>query len=79
MATIVYGIRHKIKRKKTLGVSECPNCRHTVEMVLAREGGYFHICFIPLIPLSGWKVKLCPNCGIVQKFSKQEFKELVKQ
>lgn len=79
MAVIVYGTKRKLKPNKSLGVQQCPNCGHQTEMMLAHEAGYFHICYIPLVPLSGWKVKVCPNCGIIEKYSKKEFKELVKQ
>lgn len=79
MAVIIYGTKKKIKVDKPLGVQTCPNCGHPVEMSMAHEKGYFHIYYIPLVPFVGWRVKLCPNCGIVQKYDRKEFKAILKQ
>ena len=76
MATICYGTVKKLKIDKSLGKQICPNCKHEIKLVLAHEGGYCHICWIPVFPYSGWKVKACPVCGISEKLTKQEFKNL---
>ena len=75
MAVVYYGTRRKVKVDRSLGVQ---NCGHEVEMSLAHESAYFHIYWIPLVPLSGWKFKACPNCGISQKVTPEEFKALKK-
>lgn len=76
MAIVYYGTKKKVKIDKSLGTQTCPNCGHQVEMALAHEAGYFHIYCIPLFPLSGWKIKACPVCGIAEKLTKEEFKAL---
>lgn len=78
MAVIYYGTKKKIHIDKALGVQTCPNCGHQVEMSLAHESGYFHIYWIPLFPLGGWKIKACPVCGVAQKLTSEEFKTLKK-
>lgn len=78
MAIIYYGTKKKVKIDKSLGAQICPNCGHHVEMSLAHESGYFHIYWIPLVPLGGWKFKACPNCGISQKLTSEEFRTLKK-
>lgn len=78
MAVIYYGTKKKLHIDKALGVQTCPNCGHQVEMSLAHESGYFHIYWIPLFPLGGWKIKACPVCGVSQKLTAEEFKTLKK-
>lgn len=78
MAVIYYGTKKKLHIDKALGVQTCPNCGHQVEMSLAHESGYFHIYWIPLFPLGGWKIKACPVCGVSQKLTSEEFKTLKK-
>lgn len=78
MAVIYYGTKKKLHIDKVLGVQTCPNCGHQVEMSLAHESGYFHIYWIPLFPLGGWKIKACPVCGVSQKLTAEEFKTLKK-
>lgn len=79
MGVIIYGTKKNIKSDKNLGVQVCKNCGHRVEMALAHETGYFHIYYIPLVPIGGWKVKLCPVCGISEKLDGATFKALKKQ
>lgn len=76
MATVVYGVRRKVKIDKSLGVQACPNCGHTVELSLARETKMGHIYYIPLLPLPSLKIKACPNCGLAQIISNDEYKQL---
>lgn len=76
MTVVYYGVRKKLKVDRSLGVQICPNCGHQVEMGLAHESAYAHIFWIPIIPLGGWKVKMCPNCGIVEKLTGAGFKAL---
>lgn len=78
MAVVYYGTKKKLHIDKALGVQTCPNCGHQVEMSLAHESGYFHIYWIPLFPLGGWKIKACPVCGVSQKLTAEEFKTLKK-
>lgn len=78
MAVIFYGTKKKIKTDKSLGVQTCPNCGHEVELSLAHESGYYHIYWLPLFPIIGWKFKACPKCGMAKKLTSQEFKELKK-
>lgn len=73
---VVYGTRKKLKNIKSLGRMRCTNCGHEVEASLAREGGYFHICYIPVFPHLGYKIILCPHCGIMKKLTNEEFKEM---
>ncbi len=79
MATICYGTKRKLVPDSSLGATTCPNCGHNVEMALAHESGYFHIYWIPIFPLPSWKVKLCPNCGIIEKLDGDTFKTLKAQ
>ena len=76
MATVVYGVKKKVKLDKSLGVQTCPNCGHSVELQLARETGYGHLYYIPLLPLPTLKMKACPNCGLAQILSSEEYKQL---
>jgi len=76
MGVIIYGVKHKVKIDKSLGVTNCPNCGHQVELSLAHETNAAHLYYIPLIPLGGWKLKVCPKCGIAQKLTPQEYKDL---
>lgn len=78
MAYVIYGTRRKIKIDKSLGVQICPNCGHNVEMSLAHESGYHHVYYIPVFPYIGWKIKACPNCGIAEKLTKEEFNTIKK-
>ena len=73
---VVYGTRKKLKNIKPLCRMMCTNCGHEVDASLAKEGGYFHICFIPVFPHLGYKMILCPCCGIMKKLTNEEFKEL---
>ena len=73
---VVYGTRKKLKNIKPLGRMRCTNCGHEVDASLAKEGGYFHICFIPVFPHLGYKMILCPCCGIMKKLTNEELKEL---
>ena len=41
--------------------------KNVTKITKALEQGNFHIYWIPLVPLGGWKFKACPNCGISQK------------
>ncbi|MCQ2467902.1 MAG: zinc ribbon domain-containing protein [Clostridia bacterium] len=75
---IVYGLRKKLKRVKALGTQVCPNCGHNVEMELAKEGGYAHLCYIPVFPYLGEKFKFCPYCGISTKLTGAEYKAIKK-
>ena len=76
---VYYGVKRKIKIDKKLGNITCPNCGHFVEYALAHEGGYAHVYGIPIFPvLGGWKIKLCPICGIMEKVSNDEFKRIKK-
>lgn len=79
MGVIVYGKKRKLKIDKNLGVQTCPNCGHQVELALAHEHGYIHIYYIPLIPFGGWKIKMCPVCGVAEKLDGATFKALKKQ
>lgn len=74
-----YGSKKKLKIESKVGDVICPNCGHYVEMVLAREKGYYTFCDIPVIPYSGWRIKLCPVCGIVEKYDKTTYEELKKE
>lgn len=73
---VIYGTKTKLKFDKSLGVQTCPNCGNYVELSVAHESKYAHIYHIPLMPLPGWKLKFCPNCGVAQKLTKDEFKSL---
>ncbi len=76
MGIIIYGVKRKLKEEKSLGVQFCPNCGKQVELQLTREKVYGHVYYIPLLPMSGWKVKLCPNCGVAAKLTPEEYKAL---
>lgn len=74
---VVYGTKRKVKKIKPLGVQNCPNCGHKIEAELAKEGGYFHIYYIPVFPyLGGYKFISCPCCGISKVLTGDEFKQL---
>lgn len=74
---VVYGFKRKLKTIKTLGPTTCENCGHSVQATLNKEGGYFHIYYIPVFPnVGGWKFIGCPNCGISKKLTGAEFKAL---
>lgn len=74
---VVYGIKHKIKNIKSLGINTCENCGHKVETTLCKETGYIHVYYIPLLPyLGGFKFISCPNCGISKVLDKEEFKRI---
>ena len=73
---VVDGTKKKLKTVKKLGRMRCTNCGHDVEASLTKEAGYFDICFIPVFPHLGYKIILCPNCGIMKKLTNEEFKEL---
>lgn len=75
---IIYGVKRKLKLDKSLGTQVCPNCGHTVDIQLAREKNAAHIYYIPIIPWTGWRIKTCPNCGVVEKLTKAQYKELKK-
>ncbi len=73
----VYGTRKKIKKIRDLGQMTCTNCGHSINAVLAKEVGYCHFCYIPVFPyLMGYKIILCPNCGIMRKLDNEEFQSL---
>ena len=74
---IVYGTRKKLKKIKDLGPTTCTNCGHNVMATLNKEGGYCHLCYIPVFPYTmGYKFIGCPNCGIAKKLTGAEYKEL---
>ncbi|MCR5529899.1 zinc-ribbon family protein [Oscillospiraceae bacterium] len=73
---IYYGTKKKLKHVKQLGRMRCTNCGHEVDASLTKEGGYFHIFFIPVFPVFGYKMIFCPNCGIMKKLTSEEFKEM---
>ncbi|MBR3518071.1 MAG: zinc-ribbon domain-containing protein [Lachnospiraceae bacterium] len=74
---IYYGTKKKLKPVSDLGEMTCTNCGHRIGATLAKEGGYFHIFFIPVFPLlTGYKFIYCPYCGIMKKLTNAEFKEL---
>lgn len=50
--------------------------KNVTKITKALEQGNLHIYWIPLVPLGGWKFKACPNCGISQKITSEEFKSL---
>lgn len=76
---VVYGTRRKVKFVRKLGRMTCTNCGHDVEAAVAKEGGYFHIYYIPMFPaVGGLKFIACPNCGVMRTLNKQEFKSLKK-
>lgn len=76
---IIYGNRKKLKIDRIIGNTVCPNCHHAIEETLAHEISYLHVFYIPIIPLPAPKMRLCPNCGIIEKLSKAEFKDLKNQ
>ena len=71
-----YGTRKKIKIDKSLGVMQCTNCGNTGEIALAHEACYAHFCYIPIFFYTGYRMKLCPCCGVMEKLSKNEFKAI---
>lgn len=73
---VTYGTRKKLKNIKPLGRMRCTNCGHEVEATLTKETGYHHVCFIPVFPAFGYKIILCPCCGIMKKLTNDEFKEM---
>lgn len=75
---IVYGNNKKLKIDKSLGEAVCPNCGHHVELALAHESCYFHICYIPVFFYTGYRMKVCPNCGVSELLTKKQFKEIKK-
>ncbi len=74
---IIYGFRKKLKTEKSLGVHMCPNCSHNTEAFLAKEKCHLHICYIPVFFYTGWRGKVCNNCGIVEKLTGKQYKELI--
>ena len=76
---IYYGFKRKLKPVSDLGKMTCTKCGHDINASLAKEGGYFHIFFIPVFPiLTGYKMVYCPCCGISRKLTGAEYKELKK-
>lgn len=41
---------------------DCPSCHQTEYMTLAKYMNFFHIYWIPLIPLGKKMLYKCPNC-----------------
>ena len=74
---IYYGSKRKLKPVSDLGEMTCTNCGHKIRATLAKEGGYFHIFFIPVFPiLTDYKMIYCPCCGVMKKLTSEEFKDL---
>lgn len=76
---IVYGTRKKIKIDRDLGRMTCTNCGYDVNASLAHESCYAHFCYIPVFPYTGIRMRFCPNCGIMETLTKEEFKEIKNQ
>lgn len=74
---IIYGDRKKVKIDKKLGYQMCTNCGYNVETALAHEACHFHVCYIPVFFYTQARFKMCPNCGIMEKYTKKEFKQLL--
>lgn len=72
---VVYGSSSKAKIVKPIGTMTCPNCRHLVEMGLAKENFKIHIFYIPIFFITKFKFLFCPNCGIAKKLTGAEYKE----
>lgn len=73
---VIYGDYRKLKIDKDLGEMVCPNCGHRVNAALARETHKPHICYIPVFYYTGWRIKFCPNCGVMERLSKEEYNRL---
>lgn len=76
MGVVIYGVKQKVKITKSLGVQNCPNCGHMVDLALARETKAGHIYYIPLLPMPSLKIKACPNCGLAELLTNEEYKQL---
>ena len=60
---IFFGVRSLITKRSRSPLTVCPICKRPTSLVSSRERSFFHIFFIPLIPVSGARdYTQCPIC-----------------
>lgn len=80
MAMYIYGTRSTTKLAGYFGPeSTCPHCGKTYPKAYLKIGKYFHIDYIPLIPLKGNYFRMCPICGIGTELKSKEGKAEIAQ
>jgi len=57
----------------------CIRCSNRVKRRLLIARTWFTLYFIPLIPYENKYSLVCPICGHVENFSRQDFKDLVSE
>lgn len=73
---VVYGWKqYLVVDKDSSEVIECPNCGHNTKLSMAKEKIKLNIFYIPFFVKTMRYVKVCPNCGAIQKYKASEYKE----
>ncbi|MGN0403056.1 MAG: hypothetical protein ACI4HQ_12470 [Acetatifactor sp.] len=75
MSVIYYGVHYFNHNKGSYGARmACPSCGKEYRRVYIKQSKWFHIDYIPLIPLVPDYVKICPVCGDGEKVKGRDAK-----
>lgn len=75
---IIFGVRSsKLEEKRLRSNTNCPNCQRKSSFVVKGEANYFHLFWIPVIPLPKVLRVQCVHCD--KEFEKKDFPEDVKR
>lgn len=76
MAMIVYGTHVFTKMKGYYGLKEeCPYCHRAYKKAYVKYSKWWHLSYIPLIPLKKRYYKMCPICTGAIELTSREAKD----
>lgn len=73
---IIFGFRSFAKTLAMLTLV-CGRCHNPAAHRLVQRSRWFTLFFIPLIPVSFTRYTVCAYCGVAQKVSKQDARQMV--
>lgn len=58
----LFGIKRNLLVRDLLDTCECPNCHKNNNMMVTKYGSYFHVFFVPIIPVGSSLEVQCLYC-----------------
>jgi phage terminase large subunit GpA-like protein len=71
---IIFGLKTRSKEHGAAYPLHCPNCDNDEIYHAIKQRRWFHIFWVPLIPLRATRSLVCPTCGVALDLKKSEYK-----
>ena len=74
---IIWGTKNTEKTMAEIGPYNCTSCNNNSNFQIIRDGYWFSLFYVPVIPLKFDYYRVCKSCGHREELDKNVAKELI--